>query len=64
MSSRFDHITVVIEHVKDLSTMTIEELQGSLEGHEQRMNEKKTVKPSVEQALAAQTGNKYGGNQR
>jgi hypothetical protein len=64
VSSRFDHITVAIEQAKDLSTMTIEELQGSLEAHEQRMNEKRTVKPSMEQALAAQTGNKYGGNQR
>ena len=49
---------VAIEESKDLSTLKLEELQGSLEAHEQRMNERKSVKPSTEQALMAESGNK------
>ena len=56
--SRFDHVTVAIEESKDLSTLKLEELQGSLEAHEQRMNERKSVKPSTEQALMAESGNR------
>ena len=56
--SRFDHVTVAIEESKDLSTLKLEELQGSLEAHEQRMNERKSVKPSTEQAIMAESGNR------
>ncbi|KHN07855.1 Retrovirus-related Pol polyprotein from transposon TNT 1-94, partial [Glycine soja] len=56
--SRFDHVTVAIQESKDLSTLKLEELQGSLEAHEQRMNERKSVKPSTEQALMAESGNR------
>ncbi|KHN25967.1 Retrovirus-related Pol polyprotein from transposon TNT 1-94, partial [Glycine soja] len=56
--SRFDHVTVAIEESKDLSTLKLEELQGSLEAHEQRMNERKSVKPSTEHALMAKSGNR------
>ncbi|MCI81193.1 hypothetical protein A2U01_0102465, partial [Trifolium medium] len=46
---------------KDLSTMKVEELQCSLEAHEQRLNERSKER-GAEQALQAQTFKKNGGN--
>ena len=40
LSPRFDHIVVAVEELKDLERLKIEELQNSLEAHEQRLNEK------------------------
>jgi hypothetical protein len=64
VNSRFEHVTVAIEQSKDLSEIKLEELQGTLEAHEQRMDERKAAKSSVEQALLAQSGNIKGENQR
>lgn len=36
---RFDHVVVVIEEMKDLNVMDIEELQHSLKAHEFQINE-------------------------
>lgn len=33
LAARFDHVNVEIEESKDLSTMKLEELQGSLKAH-------------------------------
>ncbi|GAU38671.1 hypothetical protein TSUD_292530 [Trifolium subterraneum] len=38
LSSKFDYIIVAIMEAKDVSTMKLEELQCSLESHEQRIN--------------------------
>ncbi|GAU10771.1 hypothetical protein TSUD_424420, partial [Trifolium subterraneum] len=51
LTPQFDHIVVAIEESKDLSTMSINELQNSLEAHEQRLQERKEHKVSQEQAL-------------
>ncbi|XP_024642175.1 uncharacterized protein [Medicago truncatula] len=64
VNSKFDHVTVAIEQSKDLSKIKFEKLQGTLETHEQRMDERKAAKSGVEQALLAQTSSTKGDNQR
>ena len=54
---RFDHIVVAIEESKDLESLTLEELQYSLEAHELRINERNAEKEAV-QALFAQNSKK------
>ena len=53
LTPNFEHIVVGIEEAHDLSSMTIEKLSGTLQAHEQYMNEKKVEKP-IEQALQSQ----------
>ena len=54
LTPRFDHVVVVIEESKDLDSMKVEELQNSLEAHEQRINERRNDEKDKEQALQAQ----------
>ena len=51
LAPKFDHIVVAIEEGKDLSKLTKEELQGTLESHEQRMNERAAGKSKSDVAL-------------
>ncbi|XP_050878162.1 uncharacterized protein LOC127081981 [Lathyrus oleraceus] len=53
LTLRFDHVVMAIEESKDLATMSKEELQSSLEAHEQRMEERNNDKAKVEIALQA-----------
>ena len=64
LNPKFDHIVVAIEESKDLESMSIDELQGSLEAHEQRLQERNncSTKP-VETALQAQQNLKNFGNE-
>ncbi|MCI24580.1 hypothetical protein A2U01_0045765, partial [Trifolium medium] len=55
LAPKFDHLVVAIEESKDLSTLSKDELLGSLESHEQRMNERNAVKAKPEIALQAQS---------
>ncbi|XP_019465436.1 PREDICTED: uncharacterized protein LOC109363637 [Lupinus angustifolius] len=50
---RFDHVVAVIEEAKDLDTLSVDELQGSLEVHEQRFMERQSYR-QTDQALSAQ----------
>ncbi|WVZ03895.1 hypothetical protein V8G54_024701 [Vigna mungo] len=44
LTPQYDHIIVAIEECKDLETMRVEELQNSLEAHEQRLIQKECTK--------------------
>ncbi|XP_057459178.1 uncharacterized protein LOC130749832 [Lotus japonicus] len=59
LTPKFDHIVVAIEESKKLENIKVEELQGSLEAHEQRLIERSTEK-STDQALQASTSKKGG----
>ncbi|XP_019427170.1 PREDICTED: uncharacterized protein LOC109335493 [Lupinus angustifolius] len=54
LTPRFDHIVVSIEESKKMDDLKIDQLQGSLEAHEQRILERSNEKPA-DQALQAQT---------
>ncbi|RDY14473.1 hypothetical protein CR513_00462, partial [Mucuna pruriens] len=53
LTPQFDHIVVAIEESKDLQRMRVEELQNSLEAHEQRLLERISMR-AADQALQAQ----------
>nr|KYP68042.1 Retrovirus-related Pol polyprotein from transposon TNT 1-94 [Cajanus cajan] len=57
LPAKFDHIVVAIEESKNLEELSLEELQGSLESHEQRMIERGEER-KAEQALQAQSNPK------
>ena len=50
LANKFEHVVVAIEESKDMETLSIEELMGFLEVHEQRM-EKYSSSIVIEQAL-------------
>ena len=65
LNPKFDHIVVAIEESKKLEEITVEELQGSLEVHEQRLIEREIEKPRENhQALQAHTSKRVGNNSR
>ena len=53
LNDKFDNIVLIIEETKDLSNLTVEQLMGSLESHEQRKSRQNNDDDVVETALAA-----------
>ena len=53
LTQKFDHIVVAVEESRDLESLKVEDLQSTLEAHEQRLIERNAEKP-LEQALQAQ----------
>jgi predicted GNAT family acetyltransferase len=51
LTDKFENIVCAIEESKDLSTLSVEELAGSLEAHEQRKMKKK--EEAIEEAHQA-----------
>ncbi|KHN20423.1 hypothetical protein glysoja_045572, partial [Glycine soja] len=64
LNPKFDHIVVAIEESKKLKEIIVEELQGSLEAHEQRLIEREIEKLGDHQALQAYTSKKVGNNSK
>ena len=58
LTARFDNIVEAIGELNYLATMRKEELQSSLEAHEQSMDERSNEKAKVETALQARFNEK------
>ncbi|XP_006604983.1 uncharacterized protein LOC114400439 [Glycine soja] len=58
LSSRFDYVVAAIKESKDFTEMKLDELQCSLEAHEQQIKERETYR-SYEQALLTKSGRRY-----
>src|ERR1051325_10341293 len=61
LAPKFDHVVVAIEEGKDLLKLTKEELKGTLESHEQRMNERAASKTKIDVALQANSAKETKG---
>jgi hypothetical protein len=64
LTPRFNHMVITVEE-RDLSAMKVDELQGILEAHEQRLNERSTkVENTSEVALFSQSKNEGNKNKK
>ncbi|XP_070006070.1 uncharacterized protein [Nicotiana sylvestris] len=60
LTPKFDFVVCAIEESKDLDSMMVEQLEGSLQAHEEKIKRRKEV--SLEQLLKTQASFKdYGG---
>ena len=59
---KYDHIVAAIEESKDLSTLTLNQLMGSLQAHEDRM--RRHFEQPLEQAFQAKLKFSYNGENK
>ncbi|XP_057453169.1 uncharacterized protein LOC130745035 [Lotus japonicus] len=64
LTSKFDHIVTTIEESKDLEAMKIDELQGSLEAHEMRLNLRDNERDTEQALYARGNSNKKNWNDK
>ena len=70
LPSKYDHVVVAIEESKDLNTLSVSELLGSLQSHEERMakSDEKAfqlkLNVSANKSNAAEDGNDRNSNHR
>jgi gag-polypeptide of LTR copia-type len=60
-SSKYNNIAIIIEEINDISTLSVQDLMGSLEMHEQRMN--RNDEQSLESAFQTKVNVKEPRNQ-
>ena len=64
LAPKFDHVVVAIEEGGNLSKLTKEELQETLESHEHRMNERVAGKSKSDVALQAHSTKETKGKEK
>lgn len=64
LTARWNHVAIIIEETKDLTTLTLDELAGSLKSHEERMRELGNFSRSNEKLLNSIEEEAHFGNGR
>lgn len=52
LTQRFDYIVVAIEELRNLAEVKMDDLQSSIEAHEQRINDRKKKRQSTSAGTA------------
>jgi hypothetical protein len=64
LTTKFDHVVATIEESKDLSTYTFDELMGTLQVHETRLNQSEEKDNSKVFLTKSNSGRESGHNGR
>ena len=61
LPQKYDNLVMTIEEAKDLMTLTMDELMGTLQTHEHQIN--RSTKNSQEKSFSAQENSEEGGEE-